>query len=245
MDTATAKRLAETEYRRLVSLVEAFGPDDWDRQTDCPDWVVDDMARHLLGNMQGPASVRANARQMRAAKVWARENDRPFIDGLTATQIALNAHLSHPELVAALRATWPRAMRGRFRLPGTVLRHVKIPTDTPVGEEKWTLEFLMATIYTRDTWMHRVDLSRATGRPLEVDAGHDGVLIADMVWEWGRRHGQPYVLDLGGPAGGSFAGAPTGTSPDGPVIGMDAVEFARTVSGREQGVGLLATQVGF
>lgn len=245
MERATAKRLAETEYRRMVSLVESFGAGDWDRQTECPDWVAEDMVRHVLGNMQGPASARANARQMRAARVWAREKRRPFIDGLTATQIAMNAHLSRPELAAALRETWPGALRGRFRLPGAALRLVRIPTDTPVGNERWTLEYLMATIYTRDTWMHRVDLARATGRPLELDAGHDGALIADMVDEWGRRHGQPYVLDLGGPAGGSFAGAPEGRSPDGPVIQLDAVEFARTVSGRERGAGLLATQVGF
>lgn len=245
METKAAKRLAETEYRRLVALVEGFAPDDWGRQTDCPEWVAEDMVRHLLGNMQGPASMLANARQVRAGKAWAREHERPFIDGLTATQIAMNAHLSHAELAAALRATWPRALRGRFRLPGAVLRLVKIPTDTPAGHEQWTLEFLMRTIYTRDAWMHRVDLSRATGRPLELDAGHDGVLIADMVWEWGRRHGQPYVLDLGGPAGGSFAGAPLGSSPGGPVLHLDAVEFARTVSGRERGAGLLATQVGF
>ncbi|WP_051461281.1 maleylpyruvate isomerase family mycothiol-dependent enzyme [Tomitella biformata] len=240
MDTTVAKRLAETEYGRLVELVEAFDPVDWSRQTDCDEWVVEDMARHLLGNMQGPASMRVMARQMRAAKRWSKERGRPVIDGLTATQIADNASLTHPEIVATLRDTWPRAVRGRFGIPSPIGRLVRLSTDTPAGVERWTLGFLMGTIFTRDTWMHRVDLSRATGRDFTPDAEHDGALIADMVAEWARRHGNPYSLELTGPAGGQFSGASGG-----PALSLDAVEFARTVAGRASGTGLLATQVAF
>lgn len=39
--------------------------------------------------------------------------------------------------------------------------------------------------------MHRIDISRATGRPLTLTADHDGVLVADVVHEWAGRHGTP------------------------------------------------------
>jgi hypothetical protein len=57
-------------------------------------------------------------------------------------------------------------------------------------------------IITRDPWMHRLDLARATGQDLVLTADHDGVMVADVVAE--RRHGQPYRLELTGPAGGSW-----------------------------------------
>src|SRR5260221_4215411 len=49
--------------------------------------------------------------------------------------------------------------------------------------------------------MPRLDVSRATGRPMELTAGHDGRLVADVVGDWARRHAQPFALTLTGPAG--------------------------------------------
>ena len=46
---------------------------------------------------------------------------------------------------------------------------------------------------------------RPGNRPDPVlTADHDGVIVADVVAEWARRHGQPYQLKLTGPAGGSW-----------------------------------------
>jgi len=100
-------------------------------------------------------------------------------------------------------------------------------------------------ILTRDPWMHRLDLARATGRTPVLTADHDGVIVADIVAEWARRHGQPYRLELTGPAGGIWS---FGTG--GEEIVMDATEFCRVISGRPgpdggQPRGLLATQVPF
>lgn len=98
----------------------------------------------------------------------------------------------------------------------------------------------MDRIYTRDAWMHRVDIARTTGRPLLLTADHDSRIVADVVEEWARAHGRPYSLVLTGPAGGSWA---EGTG--GGAISMDAVEFCRVMSGRETGSGLLSTTVPF
>jgi hypothetical protein len=98
----------------------------------------------------------------------------------------------------------------------------------------------MDVVLTRDTWMHRVDVTRAIGREPDLAADHDGVLIADVVAEWALRHGRPFDLHLTGPAGGRWS-----AGEDGPSLELDAVEFCRIVSGRGAGTGLLAEQVPF
>ena len=72
--------------------------------------------------------------------------------------------------------------------------------DGPVFE-KWALGYLIDTIYLRDLWMHRVDAAHVTGRDLVLAQDHDGRIVADVVAEWARRHGQPFTLTLTGRAG--------------------------------------------
>lgn len=117
-----------------------------------------------------------------------------------------------------------------------------MPVEQPVGDrvEPWSFGFLIDVVLTRDTWMHRVDIARAAGQEPELTAGHDGVLVADVVAEWATRHGQPCMLTLTGPAGGSWSwGA------GGPKLQLDAVEFCRLLSGRGHAEGLLRVQVPF
>ena len=237
---AEAKRVAETEYRQLVELISTFGVEDWKRSTDCPGWDVDTMLRHLLGAMQANASIRENVHQLRAGNRWAKQHSASVTDGLSAIQVLERQTLGPDRLGPAITDSWRRALRGRFMVPGPIGRLVRIPAETPAGKERWTLGFLLDVIYTRDTWMHRIDLSRAVGRPVHTTADHDGRIIADVVADWSRRHRQPFTLQLTGPAGGTFTAAAGG-----PPVTLDAIEFARTVSGREQGHGLLATQVPF
>ena len=106
--------------------------------------------------------------------------------------------------------------------------------------ERWTFGFLFDVVLTRDTWMHRADISRAVGRALELTPEHDGVLVADVVAEWAGRHGRPYRLRLTGPAGGEWAAGEGGEE-----LELDAVDFCRLLSGRGQGAGLLGQQVPF
>jgi hypothetical protein len=107
---------------------------------------------------------------------------------------------------------------------------------------RMTLGYLVDTVYTRDVWMHRLDICRVTGREMVLDTDHDGRLVAAIVGDWAERHGQPFDLVLRGPAGGAFSQG------EGAVrLDLDAVEFCRIVSGRERGhaEGLLRTEVLF
>ena len=107
-------------------------------------------------------------------------------------------------------------------------------------DEAWTIGYLIDVVLTRDPWMHRADIARATGAEHVLTAEHDGVLVADVVAEWAARHGQPYTLHLAGPTGGSWA-----SGEGGPLIETDAVEFCRILSGRGRASGLLTTHVPF
>ena len=91
--------------------------------------------------------------------------------------------------------------------------------------------------------MHRADAARALNRPLELTPDHDGRIVADVVAEWARRHGQPFVLDLTGPAGGMYAYDPG--LPETGHISLDAVHFCRALAGRGHRADLLATIVPF
>jgi uncharacterized protein (TIGR03083 family) len=163
------------------------------------------------------------------------------VDALTSVQVRKTAQLSASELVDRFADVGPRAARGRRRLARAIGR-LPVPEAQVVGgqQERWAFGFLFDVILTRDTWMHRADISRAVGRGMELTPEHDGVLVADVVAEWAERHGRPYRLRLTGPAGGEWV-----AGEDGEELELDAVDFCRLLSGRGAGAGLLAEQVPF
>ena len=236
IDHPTAMRLADSEYGRTVDAWDDLSAGDWDRPTDCPAWTVGQMAAHVYGMARQAASLLEMFRQQRAA---ARLGGG--IDALTAHQVDKFGSPRPGDLVDEMRRVGPKAARSRRRVPAFV-RARTLPERQVVDgvEEAWTIGFGNDVILTRDPWMHRVDLARATGREMTLTADHDGVIVDDVVSEWADRHGQAYQLRLTGAAGGQWS-----AGRDGEVIEMDAVEFCRTVSGRAEGVGLLATQVPF
>lgn len=233
-------RLAETEYQRMGDLITSLSVNDWSQPTDCPQWDVREMVAHVVGAAESSASIRESVRQMRAARRWCHLNDAPLVDGLSHIQVSLHESDSPTQLTDRYLSIWPTALRRRTAMPRPLRSMVRMKVEVPGIHESWTLGYLNDCIYTRDTWMHRIDLSRATQRDPELSQDHDGLIVAEIVSEWSRRHGQPFTLELTGPAGGSFhAGS------DGPSISMDAIEFTRVLSGRLPGDGLLAAKVPF
>jgi uncharacterized protein (TIGR03083 family) len=232
-----AMRLAATEYQRFLDLLRTLQPGDWAKPTECAGWDVQAMAAHLLGMVEMAASIREQNRQMKLA----RSRGGLFIDALTALQVDERADMTPEQITARFAKRAPKAAAGRRRTPGFI-RHRRGPIPQTVGdrEESWTIGYLVDVILTRDPWMHRIDIVRATGAPHVLSADHDGVLVADVVNEWAERHGQPFTLRLTGPAGGSWS-----RGSGGPDLEMDAIDFCRSLSGRGPTDGLLGTQVPF
>jgi uncharacterized protein (TIGR03083 family) len=231
-----AEALAAAETARMAALLAALRPDEWRRPTDCPAWDVRALAGHVLGMVEGFTSTRRMVAGFVAGS--RRAGDGPAIDGLTAHQVERNSALDTAELVRRLEVAGPAQARWRAR--ARHLRAMPMTEEVNGAKETWRMRYLFDVVLTRDTWMHRVDAARATGRTMVLTPEHDGRIVADVVAEWARRHGRPFRLHLTGPAGGSFV-AGTG----GEELTVDAVEFCRTLSGRARGDGLLATEVPF
>ena len=233
-----AMDIADAEYERLLTLVQNLRDSDWSQPTDCIGWSVQDILRHLLGMLELQASPEELTRQVTAANELSARNGTVRLHELTALQVAEHAHLSTAELTAALREKAPPGLAARRALPPE--RRAQ-PYDPKLpGEQPWTVGYLFDIIHTRDPWVHRVDICRATGHPLVLTSDHDGRIVENVVADWAARHGQPFDLTLTGPAGQHFRAGATDT----PIV-LDAVEFCRILSGREPGTGLLATHVVF
>jgi uncharacterized protein (TIGR03083 family) len=237
IDHREAMPIAAREYDLFLALLRYLDGDDWSRQTDNDEWDVRATALHVLGATASNASFKELAHQMRHGRKLYREigsqrHWHHWVDGVNEVQVRERASMSNAELVETFATTAPAAVRGRTKLPRP-LRALRV-IDLP---EPYThrMPLLTDVCYTRDTWMHRVDMAVATGRAVAVSAEHDGRLIADMVAEWATLYTFPFDLELTGPAGGRYR---KGTGGEYTVV--DAVECIRILSGRAPGSGLLS-----
>jgi uncharacterized protein (TIGR03083 family) len=230
-DHDTAMRLAATEYDRFAEALAGLDESDWSRPTDCPDWDVRQLACHTIGMAAMGSSPVETVRQQVKAMRRARADRVDALTALTSVQVDERTDWSPERVVAEARLVGPRAVRGRRRTPGFV-RSRTLPQKQSVGgvAERWTIGFLNDVILTRDVWMHRMDVARATGREPVLTRDHDGAIVDDVVAEWAARHGAAYHLTLTGPLGGTWS-----PRPGGEVIELDAVDFCRILSGRVDG----------
>jgi uncharacterized protein (TIGR03083 family) len=224
---AEARALAEAELQCFLALVETLGPEDWSQPTACTLWNVQQMLAHQAGAYAGYASWREFFRQF---------SQRPgpgqqIVDATNACQVADRAGRTPAELIAELRAVGPKAIAARQRVP-RLLRQIGVP-DPIAGVLR--VGHLLDEIYTRDTWMHRLDIVRATGRSMALSAEHDGRIVALIVRDLAhmlapKLGGKSILLVLAGPAGGTWRlGAdPTPTATN----RMDALDFNIYASGR-------------
>lgn len=231
--------LQAVELDRALHLLRSLDPDQWNAPTDCPDWDVRHVYLHVLGACEAGASIRENVHQMRAGRAHRRHNGGTLEAGLSATQVREREALTPVELIDRLAAVAPIVVKKRASLPGIVRRGARMKVDGPVVET-WRLGYLVDVIYLRDLWMHRIDTCRATGHEPTLTPDHDGRIVADVVAEWTRRHGQPVSLHLRGPAGGTFL-----TPGPGEDLDLDAIEFCRILAGRAPATRLLQTIVPF
>ncbi|MDQ3707304.1 MAG: maleylpyruvate isomerase family mycothiol-dependent enzyme [Chloroflexota bacterium] len=227
-----AYKLARDEYELLLPLLQSLGADDWQRPTGCTLWDVRSMVSHIAGGLAGYTSWSQFMRQYspRSHKPYKGRFTEP-VDLVNAVQVEDRKARSPEELIAELREVGPKALRTRSRIPAP-LRAIRVPA----GDFGFiSVGYLLDTIYSRDLWMHRLDISRATGREMSLTPEHDGRIVAlvvrDLARSLPRKLGGASVLyDIRGAAGGTYkVGAhpsPTAT------IRMDVLDFNLLASGR-------------
>ena len=236
IDHAEAMRLTATENARLLTLLRSLSDDQWHEPTDCRRWCVRDIAVHLIASAQAQASPIEFARQARAGRPLTAEiGGGHWVDGLNEAQLRARTDWHWSSLPDRWEQHSAAALKARRRMPAAVRALPLLPLGSGMGVRiGWQpLRYLVDMGFTRDVWMHRMDIARAAGLQPELTAEHDGRIVADILAEWGGRHGESFALRLTGPAGGAFHRG------DGEPQTVDAVDFARILSGRADGPGIL------
>jgi len=228
-----AEAVARAVYEDLLRLLVTLATADWEAVTDCAPWTVADVVRHMVGAAKGHASLREEVRQFRYAAGHAHLFDGSRLDAMNDLHVQDHAHLDGPALIGELDRVWSDAVAGRMSRPA-VMRMLRVPNDTtgsmPSGNGgRVRLGHLFDTILTRDVWLHRIDIARATGRALTY-AAHDRRIISDVIAEWAERLGtRGFDLTITGPFEARFV------SGDGAeTLELDGVELCRILSGRAQ-----------
>ncbi len=245
-----ARNVMATEYAALIAMVDQLTPPQWSAATDCTLWQVRDMLAHCAGAAEETVRFRTNLRHLLAAQRGLRRDTRggpiptveskALVDCLGEVQIADRAALTDAELFTDLKQWAARSPDARLRTP-SVLRRMKLPASSGLRPGS-DLGYLLDVIGPRDVWMHRVDLSRATGVPMAMSAGESEVVaqvIRDLALDW---DGPEFELALTGRGGGCWVvgAGPTKTvdAPSGRISGhrlsvtADAVALLRLLSGR-------------
>lgn len=217
--------LLHTEVERFLALVETLNPDDWAKPTACTQWTVRDMLAHQAGGYASGTGYKELFRQyLRIPKTGQLPED-----AVNEFQLAERAGKSPLELIDELRRVGPIASHKwayQFRL----FKLARIPHPTGF----LSLRHLMWVIHSRDTWMHRLDICRATGRKFEQTAGHDdhigALVMLDVAKTLSKKlNGRTVLFDLSGAAGGVWK---IGTGAAAASIQMDALDFNIYASGR-------------
>jgi uncharacterized protein (TIGR03083 family) len=233
---AEAMRLTATENERLHTQLRGLTDEQWPAATDCHRWTVRDIAVHLIASAQAQANPIEFVRQVVAGRpLTAQIGGEHWVDGLNEAQLRARTEWTAPTLPDRWERHSAAALKARRRMPAPVRALPLLPIGTGLGVHigRQPIGYLFDMGFTRDVWMHRIDIARAAGLRPQLTAEHDGRIIEGIVAEWSRRHGQPYALVLTGPAGGAFHAG------HGEPQTVDAVEFARILSGRAAGPGIL------
>jgi hypothetical protein len=93
-----------------------------------------------------------------------------------------------------------------------------------------SLGFVADTIFTRDTFMHRIDIAVATGKEME-QGPQEKRIVADCMKEWGKAAKANARVVLGGPAGDDYR-VGVGSAA---TIQASAVDFTRLLAKRPRG----------
>lgn len=226
-----ARGLALRVYKTFLSELDTLDTPEWDMMTVCRPWTVADVVRHVVGAAKGTASTREMLRQQVKGFGRRRAHDGNALDATNALQVDDHRHLTPDQLITELRSVVPLTVRWRMKRPG-LFDHVNVPLDrggsTADGmPAKLNLGDLYRVVYTRDVWLHRIDIASAVGRTPRLQPEIDGRIVEDAIREWADRHGRPFDLTLTGPLAARYA-----RSGIGPKLKLDAVQLCWILSGR-------------
>ncbi len=221
-----AHRLMTEAFARFMTLIESLRADDWSKPTPCTEWNVHDMVAHQAGGYTSGISYREMFRQY--ARI-PRPGQLPE-DAINSLQVSERADMSPEDLILELKKVGPKAILN-WAYGFRAIKWISIPH--PIGGFM-SLRRLMWVTHSRDTWMHRLDICRATNRTFEQTREHDGRINELVVLDTAKKldkklNGRAITLVLTGIAGGMWK---IGKGNPAAEMEMDALDFNIFVSGR-------------
>ena len=224
---------AREELARFLSLLETLEPADWHRPTDCTLWSVKDIVAHQASHVHGLTHYSDILGQFNPLGL--RDYTRRGINVLDTAnqkQVDLRAAWTPAQLIIEMREHSEASFAGRQRFPALVRM---LPVSAPGFDGFISTGELIDSIFTRDMWMHRLDICRAVGRDMEQTADHDGRITALVVRDLDKGMarklgGRSALYQLTGTAGGAWV-VGRSRSPD-VEIRMSVADFHRLASGR-------------
>lgn len=233
IDHAEAMKLTAAENDKFLELITGLSSTQWQTPTECPRWTVKSMVAHVTGSARSQASIPEFVRQVYSGrKLMDSINGQYWWDGMNEVQVVEREDSSADQLVEEWSVASKAALKARTTMPRPIARLPLLNLPDPVGRQP--ISYLFDMGFTRDVWMHRVDIAFATDQPPAFDGVHDARIMADIVAEWSTTHCEAFDLTITGPAGGRFT-----SGAGGEVLEVEPVEFLRTLTGRAEGAGIL------
>ena len=221
-----AHRLMTAALSRFMNLIESLAPEDWSKPTPCTAWNVHDMVSHQAGGYTSGFSYGEMFRQFSHIP---KPGQLPE-DAINALQVGARADKSPADLIAELKQVGEKTIHN-WAYGFRAVKWIAIPH--PVGGFL-SLRHLMWVTHSRDTWMHRLDICRATNHPFKQTREHDGrineLVVLDAAKKLNKKlKGRAITLVLTGIAGGTWQ---IGRGNPAAEMEMDALDFNIFVSGR-------------
>jgi uncharacterized protein (TIGR03083 family) len=212
------------ELEAFQHIVATLDDEDWARPTASAGWTVRDMVAHVAGQFEEQARFGTFRRRLREAK--RRYPDRIVLDAHNQFQIDELAGMPAAELTAHLARHVPLALTAIRRVPGLVRR---LPStmffpEPPLPDRR--MSYLFDILTSRDTWMHRLEIADATGRPFTVD-DHDRAVVERVLFDLDRAWTGPgLTIELTGDITGVW------TLGNDEKQSVDGLTLMRNLSGR-------------
>lgn len=236
-----AMQMSTEELRRFQALVGSLSDADWSQSTACDLWTVKDIVAHQAAHVRGFTSLGSFLGQLspRLLRPYLKQG-MSMLDAWNQSQVDLRRDATPAQLIAEINDHTTASLRGRDRIPAFV-RSITLPA--PGLDQPRSMGYVFDLIYTRDMWMHRMDICVATGRTMTIDSDHDRRIVALIVRDLAEkaRHGlkgRGALLELTGPAGDSYhiGGQPSTEA----TVTLDVPTLALLTSGREKAVAIMA-----
>ena len=221
-----AHRLLTTALSRFITLIESLYAHDWSKPTACTAWNVQDMVAHQAGGYASGTSYKEMIRQYTSKP---QPGQLPE-DAINDLQVGERADKTPSDLIAELKQVGEIAAHN-WAYGFNAIKWISTPH--PIGGFM-PIRHLMWVIHSRDTWMHRLDICRATNRLFEQTREHDGRIVELVVFDTAKKlnkklNGQAITLSLTGIAGGTWK---IGKGEPATEMEMDALDFNIFISGR-------------